>query len=184
MNDSIDVIRYHKGEPVTLGDYIEARVSTAPRELATDAIFRNMLLAISDAFNGNATEAIKTLKSYAPEALKAIVGEWITDIDKDEILPHDIIALSFNIYEPYGLELVGSKRYDANNEDWACEEDFVPKVRRCPDFQLSGGFERQEVLDIVVNILKALCNELSDSRIFNVQHIAAGFVDGKLTVIK
>lgn len=40
--------------------------------------------------------------------LKEVIKSWIINIDKTEELPSDIVALSFNLYEPYGLEMVGS----------------------------------------------------------------------------
>ena len=35
--------------------------------------------------------------------LKEVIKRWIVNIDKTEELPSDIVALSFNLYEPYGL---------------------------------------------------------------------------------
>lgn len=35
--------------------------------------------------------------------LKEAIKRWIVNIDKAEELPSDIVALSFNLYEPYGL---------------------------------------------------------------------------------
>ena len=42
--------------------------------------------------------------------LKEIIKSWIINIDKTEELPSDIVALSFNLYEPYGLEMGRSVR--------------------------------------------------------------------------
>lgn len=44
--------------------------------------------------------------------LKEVIKSWIINIDKTEELPSDIVALSFNLYEPYGLEMVGSIWFD------------------------------------------------------------------------
>lgn len=44
--------------------------------------------------------------------LKEVIKSWIINIDKTEELPSDIVALSFNLYEPYGLEMVGSTWFD------------------------------------------------------------------------
>ncbi len=40
--------------------------------------------------------------------LKEVVKNWIVGIDKTEKLPSNIVALCFNIYEDYGLEMIGS----------------------------------------------------------------------------
>ena len=67
-----------------------------------------------------------------------------------ETLPNDIIALNFNLWEAveengqscYTLELTGSKQYDVENDDWACEEDFDPRERNCRCF---ATFQRNPV---------------------------------------
>jgi len=53
-------------------------------------------------------------------------------INEAETLPEGIKALNFGIYEPYGVEVIGSFCYDLHDDDWACEEDFVPEERSCP----------------------------------------------------
>lgn len=116
--------------------------------------------------------------------LKEIIKRWIVNIDKTEELPSDIVALSFNLYEPYGLEMVGSSWFDEKDEDWACDEDFEPTQRSCPDFEISANLKWEEVLEIVVVILKDLIKELTDLKLFKVEHIAIGFVDGNLTIVK
>lgn len=118
--------------------------------------------------------------------LKEIVKNWILDIDKTETLPSNIVALCFNIYEDYGLELIGSTWFDEDDEDWACDDDtsFIPAQRSCPGFQLSESIQWEEVQEIVVAILKDLVKELADLPLFQVEHIATGFVDGNLIIIK
>ena len=116
--------------------------------------------------------------------LKKVIKSWIINIDKTEELPSDIVALSFNLYEPYGLEMVGSSWFDEKDEDWACDEDFEPTQRSCPDFEISDNLKWEEVLEIVVVILKDLIKELTDLKLFKVEHIAIGFVDGNLTIVK
>ena len=116
--------------------------------------------------------------------LKEVIKRWIVNIDKTEELPSDIVALSFNLYEPYGLEMVGSSWFDEKDEDWACDEDFEPTQRSCPDFEISDNLKWEEVLEIVMVILKDLIKELTDLKLFKVEHIAIGFVDGNLTIVK
>ncbi|MDF2858168.1 MAG: hypothetical protein K0Q87_4019 [Neobacillus sp.] len=43
-----------------------------------------------------------------------------------EVLPKEIKALNTGLFSPYGIELIGAKVYDPEDDDWACEEDFVP----------------------------------------------------------
>ena len=41
------------------------------------------------------------------DSVKKIVKEWIMRVNDENILPEDIIALNFGLYEPYGIELIG-----------------------------------------------------------------------------
>lgn len=143
-----------------------------------------LFFCIIIAFDGFPQTIKKKEMDIQTNKLKEVIKNWIINIDKTEELPLDIVALSFNLYEPYSIELVGSARFNEEDEDWACDEDFEPVQRRCPGFELSDNLEWQEVLEIVVATLKNLIKELPDLRLFKVEHIAVGFVDGSLTIIK
>lgn len=80
--------------------------------------------------------------------------------------------------------MIGSKQYDAEDDDWACEEDFEPEMRECPNFEIDEELDWEYVLEIITNILKKLVHELSNIEILNVKHITTGFCDGDLVVIK
>ena len=43
-------------------------------------------------------------------------------MNENEILPENILALNFGLYEPYGIEMIGSANYDTEDDDWACDE--------------------------------------------------------------
>lgn len=70
----------------------------------------------------------KSKTSY--NKVKTSIKNWILEIDKTEQIPADIIAFSFNLYEPYGIELVGTKWFDEENEDWACDEEYRPLQKK------------------------------------------------------
>lgn len=124
--------------------------------------------------------------------VKAIVKQWLLFIAEYETLPNDIIALNFNLWEAveengqscYTLELTGSKQYDAENDDWACEEDFDPRERNCDALQLSSEIPWEEVLNGLVEVLRELKKELKVISLFQVKHITVGFAEGDLIVIK
>ena len=126
------------------------------------------------------------------QKVKAIVKQWLLFIAEYETLPNDIIALNFNLWEAveengqscYTLELTGSKQYDAENDDWACEEDFDPRERNCDALQLSSEIPWEEVLNGLVEVLKELKKELKVISLFQVKHITVGFAEGDLIVIK
>lgn len=117
--------------------------------------------------------------------VKEIIKRWIINIDQTDKLPSDIVALNFNLYEgPYAIDMIGSASFDEEDDDWACDKDFEPTQRLCPCLGLSDDLKWEEVLEMIVSILKDLVDELSDLKIFQVEHIAVGFDDGDLTIIK
>lgn len=118
------------------------------------------------------------------EAIKQTIKEWVIRIDKKETLPKEIIALNFGLYESYGIELIGSSEYDAEDDDWACDEDFIPEERSCPDLGIDDSVEWSEVLTLITNILKEVIQEHNEISLFQVEHITTGFCDGDLVVVK
>lgn len=118
------------------------------------------------------------------EKIKQSIKEWILEINRQEALPKGIVALNFGLFEPYGIELIGAKNYDENDEDWACEEDFVPKLRICPRLEIPSSLEWESVLELMINILKELVVELKHVKLLQVSHITTGFCDGDLVAIK
>jgi hypothetical protein len=118
------------------------------------------------------------------EQAKLSIKNWILEIDRTEKIPSTIIALCFNIYEPYNIELVGAEWFDEEDEDWVCDEEFEPKQRMCPNLSIPDELDWEEVLNIITTILQELNSELSNTQIFKRKHIATGFVDGDLVIIK
>ncbi len=116
--------------------------------------------------------------------VKKIVKNWILEINKEETLSKDITALNFGLFEPYGIELTGSKIYTPEDDDWACEEDFEPAERTCPELNIPEDMDWEDVLEMIVDILKELILELKDLEILQVPHITTGFCDGELIIIK
>lgn len=57
-------------------------------------------------------------------------NQWLDEIVKTEKPDNSIIAYWIGIFEStsgYQLYLTGSKVFHENNDDWACDVDFVPK---------------------------------------------------------
>ena len=82
------------------------------------------------------------------------------------------------------MEVIGAKKYDAEDDDWACEEDFVPEQRECPYFEIDESIEWEKVLEIATSILQELVEELNDNKLLKIEHITTGFCDGDLVIIK
>ncbi len=116
--------------------------------------------------------------------LKDLIKDWIIRIDETEELPKGIKALNFGLYEPFGVELIGSKVYNAEDDDWVFREDFVPEERECPDIDITERLAWEYLLKVTVSILKELRIELKDLDLFKVPHITTGFREGALALIK
>lgn len=116
--------------------------------------------------------------------IKLAITSWLMNIEQTDVLPENIVALNFGLFEPYGIELIGSNHYDAQDDEWACEEDFVPTIRQCPNIVIDASISWQSVLEMMSAIIQELVIALSDSNILQVNHITIGFNDGDLHIIK
>ena len=105
------------------------------------------------------------MKEKEISSIKFAVKEWITELNKTEKLPDGIIALNFGLFEPYGIELIGSENYDSSDDDWACDEDFVPSQRSCPNITISKTYGWEMVLEVMAEILKELVSGFYKFRI-------------------
>src|SRR4051812_30307716 len=57
-------------------------------------------------------------------------NSWLDNILETENPANDIVAYWFGIFETasgYETYLIGSKIFDENDSDWACNADFAPK---------------------------------------------------------
>ena len=81
------------------------------------------------------------MEKVEKDQIKQTIKTWIRTVNHMEILPNEIVALNFGLYEPYGIELTGSTEYDPENDDWACNEDFIPEQRYCPNFEISDNLD-------------------------------------------
>jgi len=119
------------------------------------------------------------------ENIKNIIKAWLLRINEQESLTNDIISLNFGLNdEPYRIELTGSKIYDENDDDWACQEDFEPVERDCLSLEIDNRNGWEEVLELITMILNELILELDTLPILSVKHITTGFCDGDLNIIK
>lgn len=60
-------------------------------------------------------------------SIKHAIKKWLNMIDFP--ISEDIVALNIGIFESesrLSLRLTGSKQYDAEDDSWACNEDFIP----------------------------------------------------------
>ncbi|BFL70227.1 MULTISPECIES: hypothetical protein [Moraxella] len=115
---------------------------------------------------------------------------YLHDLNVNNNLPNEIVAINFGIFESgqyevgYQLYVMGSKRYDSHNDDWACFIDYTPEY---PDYPLGFyGMSREVIQDFVQLVLSDYLKNMDFSqKLFSqVPHITIGFDDGNLIVIK
>ena len=117
------------------------------------------------------------------EALKQKLRELLEGLEREQI-PKRVIAWHFDLYEPYALQLAGSSSYDADDDDWACEDEdeFYPQSSRL-QLDFLSEFSWRQVLKMLVQALRELREQMPDAKIFKCKHVAASFVDGDLILI-
>ncbi len=119
-----------------------------------------------------------------------ILKGWIKEISDEEIVPENIQALNFGIFESengYTVYLTGSMEYDNEDDDWACNEDFVPNNRYLEfNGEEISNLDWEDFQNLMVESLKSIISskEISEYKILNVDNIAIGFDDGELVKVK
>jgi len=107
-----------------------------------------------------------------------------------QCIPDSVIAFSFNLYEPamvdgvkFGIELIGSGEFDANDPDWACDEIWEPEIRgvNIPITYSGEAWEEclQKLKALVILELDSPETEILKSR----RGVGIGFVGGDLEII-
>ncbi|WP_299400465.1 hypothetical protein [Pelagibius sp.] len=111
---------------------------------------------------------------------------WLGRVVEAERPPTTVIAFNLGLFETEGgycAYLTGAKRFDPDDDDWACDEAFSPSERYFPVDRTSTGAEdwdgfRQEV----VEALKAFLASDAGRRSFlaKAKAVTVGFDDGDL----
>ena len=112
--------------------------------------------------------------------------EWL-DNQLNENVPPEIVAFNININEsPFNIEIVGSSEFDTEDDDWACNEDWVPSERVVCVSPLLLGKSWEETQDTIVLMAKQylLSNSKNVSKLKTASGFAVGFVDGDLSYVK
>ncbi|WP_218398538.1 hypothetical protein [Alteromonas lipotrueae] len=113
-------------------------------------------------------------------------NHWM-DSQLDVEIPTEIIAFNINIYEsPFKIELVGSKEFDTEDEDWACNENWIPKDRVISVSNVLFGkcWETAQgtLLQLAQNYLQSGCKNAH--KLKHAKAFAIGFVDGNLNYVR
>lgn len=97
--------------------------------------------------------------------------------------PESVVAFSFNLAEPWCIELVGADRFSDDDSDWACPpEAFRAKVKNLNLPESDVGSDWQSVLEASKSMVSAYLNRESPGRdrLRNAVAVVVGFVDGDL----
>ena len=121
---------------------------------------------------------------YCEQFVIESVKSWL--FANDQEVPDDIVALHIGIFEGEGcftLYLIGSKTYDPNDDDWACNEDFIPdeKYYEVPLCYLADSDWKafQHLVKTIVEEYLAE-NAADEDSIFCHRIVTVGFDDGDL----
>ena len=122
--------------------------------------------------------------------MKEDVFDWLHTLEKEEKIPADIKALNFGLCEGvkgYFAYLIGAEDYDAEDDDWACAEDYEPETKYLE-------FDKGETLDMdwetFQDKMKACLTEYMNregnakTSVFYGKIITTGFDDGDLVRVR
>jgi len=114
---------------------------------------------------------------------------WLMD-SVSTAIPASVRAFSFNLCEldddfsPFGVELIGSIRFDIEDSDWACDEVWAatPRMLEIPIAFSSRSWEA--CLAGVKRLVVAAIDEDGAGEVFKAREgVAVGFVDGDLDLV-
>ncbi len=113
---------------------------------------------------------------------------WLNRISDSEELPKNIIAILIGLFESdngYTIYLIGSKTFNEDDSDWACNNDFKPKNKYfVVDDDKLNDKNWEVILSLTIEAVKKYQRKYPDSLVEKIEHLAIGFDDGDLTIIK
>jgi predicted transcriptional regulator YdeE len=123
------------------------------------------------------------------DEIKKLIHSWITRIDEIEKIPDSIIAFNFGIVETedgYHVYLIGVSDYDVEDDDWACEEDFIPEEKYLDLGAVSSNWDWEEVQSIVKDSVEQYIRTSASPKSFvhKAEYLTTGFDDGELERIE
>lgn len=121
----------------------------------------------------------------ALSSFRAELFAWL-DQSLDEQGAEAVRAFCFNLFEPYGIELIGCHNFDPADLDWATQEDFVPSQRGLliPRAVCPGNWESCQATMTTLLQLYLRRDMPQRARLLNSSAVAIGFVDGDLDYLR
>ena len=169
------------------------------QRISLDTHIMSLILPIKDI--GTREEVVRSLEQmrylfdrfnlslfYLGISVESRITAWLNLIDTPA--PSEIIALNVGIFETasgYLLYMIGTNSYDANNDDWACNEQFASDEKY---FEISRSYledmDEEEFQDVVKNVLEVYTEDKmqNPSSLFYNKIITLGFDEGTLVRIR
>lgn len=114
------------------------------------------------------------------------VSEWL-DVVLETDIPAEVVAFGFNLYEDidhdWSMELIGTSKFDVDDEDWLCNEVTDLDTRENPlQWHRETGWE--EILNDIVSALKEYLKNGKYADILKAKSgVGVGFVDGNIEIL-
>ncbi|MBP1547088.1 MAG: hypothetical protein J6A37_10850 [Oscillospiraceae bacterium] len=112
-------------------------------------------------------------------------AKWADSALEKEI-PENTIALNFNLYEEseedtWAVQLIGSEKFDEDDEDWACYETFTTgeELYRWTE---EGGWEKA-LETALENLKEYLSKGKYSAELLKYKGVGIGFVDGDICIV-
>lgn len=117
-------------------------------------------------------------------SISTFQSEFDTWLDSalSQSIPPSVVAFSFNLAEPWCVEIIGADRYSDDDPDWACEESFRPNLKQLSLPKSEVGETWQAVLESAKSLVAAYLDRPSagSAILRRAEAVAVGFVDGDM----
>ncbi|NNE20985.1 MAG: hypothetical protein HKN11_00100 [Rhizobiales bacterium] len=118
-----------------------------------------------------------------------MITQWLERITSNEAPAGDIIAFNVGLLQTadgHTAYLTGSRIYDADDDDWACNEDFSPAERYCPLDPAPGDAPDWRTVqnDVAAQVKSFLASPQGRaSYLGRARAVTVGFDDGELECV-
>ena len=115
------------------------------------------------------------------------ISDWIDEI-LDTDIPESVAAFCFNLYEEsqeglWAMELIGTGRFDTEDEDWACDE-VTDLGSRKSMYTWKMECDWEEALDYMIGELNQYLTYGKYAKLLKSKDgVGVGFVDGNIEVL-
>ena len=112
--------------------------------------------------------------------------QWIENVLSSN-LPSNINGIAINLYEgpdSFDAELIATPEFDAENEDWACNDIFMSDRFEFPHKDIGHNWEIA-LNKIVQSTKDYIANNTKGAQFLStVKGVGVGFVDGNLVMVQ